>query len=201
MIKLNKIKVTSFLLSVIFSILLIIGYSIDVDYSFGYIVNNKTEVLITFFLLVTLFFIIIYNLYDLIINKDMKWFGTFKKISWLEEKYDNINKKTNNKFGFLLKVFIAFFVFMVFFLRFYPAVITPDTDEQIGIILGEYSVRNHHPIFHTLIIGFFLRIGRALFNSYNSRISYLFNFSNASYVNCYFLFDRVFKKYRVQNRI
>ena len=45
------------------------------------------------------------------------------------------------------------------FLYEYPGIISPDGIVQIGQIRGVEPVSNHHPVAHTLVIGFFLRIG------------------------------------------
>lgn len=61
-------------------------------------------------------------------------------------------------FGFLLCL-IAWFPY---FLHEYPAVMTPDSISQYGQIIGAYELSNHHPVVHTMIIGFFYQLGLKL---------------------------------------
>lgn len=62
--------------------------------------------------------------------------------------------------------FVAFFAcilcWLPYFLHEYPAVMTPDSLNQYAQILGTYELTNHHPVIHTLIIGFFYHIGLQL---------------------------------------
>lgn len=49
-----------------------------------------------------------------------------------------------------------------YFLHEYPAVMTPDSINQYAQVIGAYELSNHHPVLHTLIIGFFYNIGMQL---------------------------------------
>lgn len=69
-----------------------------------------------------------------------------------------------------LKVFITVWVALatlylaVLFIGCYPGTLTNDSIDQIlQVLFGHYS--NHHPYFHTLLIGIFLRLGMGLFGS------------------------------------
>lgn len=49
-----------------------------------------------------------------------------------------------------------------YYLYQYPGIMTPDSINQLEQILGVVSYSNHHPWVHTLVFGFFYRIGFAL---------------------------------------
>ena len=59
--------------------------------------------------------------------------------------------------------FAAFFVCLIawlpYFLHEYPAVMTPDSINQYAQVIGAYELSNHHPVIHTMIIGFFYHTG------------------------------------------
>ena len=59
--------------------------------------------------------------------------------------------------------FVAFFVCLIawfpYFLHEYPAIMTPDSLNQYAQVIGAYELTNHHPVIHTMIIGFFYHMG------------------------------------------
>lgn len=54
------------------------------------------------------------------------------------------------------------FAWLPYFLHEYPAVMTPDSINQYAQVIGAYELNNHHPVIHTLIIGFFYNLGMQL---------------------------------------
>lgn len=62
--------------------------------------------------------------------------------------------------------FAGFFVCLISWLPYllheYPAVMTPDSINQYAQVIGAYELSNHHPIVHTVIIGFFYNLGLTL---------------------------------------
>lgn len=58
------------------------------------------------------------------------------------------------------------------FLILYPGVLSYDMISQVGGALGEI-INNHHPVLHTWLIRVFMRLGDALFSSYESGIGLL----------------------------
>ena len=59
---------------------------------------------------------------------------------------------------------------LIFFLCSYPGQICSDSMNQIHqIITGNYS--NHHPVYQTWIIGFFYKIGMAVFKDVNAAVA------------------------------
>lgn len=49
-----------------------------------------------------------------------------------------------------------------YFLHEYPAIMTPDSLNQYAQVIGAYELSNHHPIIHTMIIGFLYHTGLSL---------------------------------------
>lgn len=62
--------------------------------------------------------------------------------------------------------YVAFFACIIgwlpYFLFEYPGVMTPDSVNQYAQVIGAYELTNHHAVIHTLLIGFFYKIGMAL---------------------------------------
>lgn len=62
--------------------------------------------------------------------------------------------------------FAGFFVCLIawvpYLLHEYPAVMTPDSINQYAQVIGAYELSNHHPVVHTVIIGFFYNLGLML---------------------------------------
>lgn len=63
--------------------------------------------------------------------------------------------------GFL----VCLIAWLPYFLHEYPAVMTPDSINQYAQVIGAYELSNHHPVVHTLIIGFFYNLGLQLTGS------------------------------------
>ena len=184
---LKKLKCLKFngvicILSFIYASLFIFGYSIDKDFSFSFIVQNPLMTFMCFIFVFCTSYVIIANVYtgafkEYLISitslegKKIKNSKIVKGICLLHNAYEECDAKHNYNIGFIIKFVIILVVFGVFFLRFYPGVITPDTTEQIGSMFGIYGLSNHHPIFHTIIIGACLKIGNAIFGSYNAALA------------------------------
>ncbi|MCM1541836.1 MAG: DUF6020 family protein [Blautia sp.] len=59
---------------------------------------------------------------------------------------------------------------LVLFLCAYPGNLTNDSVDQVAqLVSGQYS--NHHPFYHTMLIGLFLKAGYALFGSVNAAVA------------------------------
>ncbi len=57
---------------------------------------------------------------------------------------------------------VCLIAWLPYFLHEYPAVMTPDSINQYAQVIGAYELRNHHPVIHTMIIGFFYNLGLML---------------------------------------
>lgn len=87
--------------------------------------------------------------------------------------------KLNTEHGLTFKPWVVFiFCFsltaviylIVLFTAFYPGNLTPDSISQVEQILtGNYS--NHHPYYHTVVIGVFINLGKSIFNDINAGVA------------------------------
>lgn len=78
------------------------------------------------------------------------------------DKSKNFRKRfyVNNT---LLSTFIICFIcYLPYFLYLFPGVMTPDSIVQLEQTAGSEPLSNHHPLVHTLLMGFFFKIGRYL---------------------------------------
>ncbi len=57
---------------------------------------------------------------------------------------------------------VCLIAWLPYFLHEYPAVMTPDSINQYAQVIGAYELSNHHPVIHTMIIGFFYNLGITL---------------------------------------
>lgn len=78
---------------------------------------------------------------------------------------DNIHI-VSSMYAFSWLPYITFFGCLVawlpYFLHAYPGTMTPDSINQYAQVIKAYELSNHHPVVHTLIIGFFYNIGMSL---------------------------------------
>ncbi len=95
---------------------------------------------------------------------------------------DNVNikekakSKLNNLFvpnkrNFLILALIIFLAYIPWLLHYFPGICSADSAVQMLQVTGNTALTNHHPIFHTLIIGLCLNIGNLLFGSNNAGIA------------------------------
>ena len=145
----KRLFVISLILGSILAILQVVGKCIDV---YGSLQGNLINFVNIFSVLlyVAVFSVIIYFGYKFI----DKIRGSTKKV---------INTK---KYMFFIIWAVIFICFLPYLLNFSPAVITPDSTDQIYQAIGETNMNNHHPILHTLVIGMFLKVG-SMFGNLN----------------------------------
>lgn len=147
------------LISLILSILYIVGDSAFIAYQ-----NPSTmftEVILSFKtiykLIASLFmiYLVISNLYK-IYNKKIK----IKRYEISDKKFAIISFAT------------IFLSFSVYFIVFFPGILTPDSISELEFAINNFPyLSNHHPLLHTLFISFFYKIGMLLFNSKNIAVS------------------------------
>lgn len=81
----------------------------------------------------------------------------------------SIDRKSEKKvmeelLHFNVKSFLGYSVILILFwfpvfLVYYPGIIPGDATNSIGMLMGDQAWSNHFPVFYTLIIGLFLKIG------------------------------------------
>ena len=120
----------------------------------------------------------------------------FKNIYYYSEKVKVITseKRNNGLKFFVLALLIIFGSYLVYFWRYFPAKMTPDSYSQIyQIQSGDFS--DHHPVVHTKFVGLFYNLGTFLFHSNNwgiglyTLVQMLIMASLYAYV-CYYLYKQ-----------
>ncbi len=167
--------------SILFSTFMVFGYSFAMQDNWELVLtnSNKLQILtaaIFWFGYLGFFYFVIMYLFSFTDN--VKIMGDPNRKTWklLQKYYDCLKKKPfSTTFFTLLLIYIPYMVLS------YPAIFMSDTYTQIlqGYNLPEgvppymdldnASVKwnNHHPIMHTLLIHLCIRLGVAIFSSYN----------------------------------
>ena len=159
------------LLSLLYSLFVVIGNSFLLKDSFKYIEKHIFLNIIMFIVLFIVFYFILNKLF---------YFLDKKKIIKI-----NINKIKKTKFYHLFdkKTFLFSLIFIIicwlpYIISFYPAILSPDPSFQIKQYFGipnKYStynimldpsmtITNHHPVIHTLLLGSCVKIGTIINN-------------------------------------
>lgn len=104
---------------------------------------------------VFLIYLVVSNLY-LLYNKKIK-----------ERKIKISDKK------FVLISFVLIFLsFVIYYVVFFPGILSPDSISELEFAINDFPyLSNHHPLLHTLFIGFFYKIGMLLFDSKNIAVA------------------------------
>ncbi len=120
-------------------------------------------------------FIGFYNIFNLFIIYIKKVLLIFENKFILK---DNKFIKLFNKHPFLFSLIILIIVYSIYYIAYYPAVLSPDPSYQIKQAFNvktkysDYSVQidpnvnitAHHPVLHTLLLGYSIKLGRILLN-------------------------------------
>lgn len=159
------------ILSLIFSLLLVFGFS--------YSIVGDSSLVISHFIL------IIINIIKIIVY--YKFISTILNIFVIKLKTFNLNNiKLSNKITkfknyyedhpFKTTLIIILLAWLPYIISFYPAILSPDPANQIkqyfnmethyiegvNLIDENILITNHHPVFHTFILGGFTKIGDLL---------------------------------------
>ena len=154
--------------SLIMSILMVLGYSYDYNYSPNLVYKSELHILIS---LIKLFGF--YYLYKAIFN----YF--YEKITTLNIK-KHINKTIDKFFNhpYIYSFLILFIIYGIYLIIFYPGIINYDNANQIKEVLGLHTryldsiivlnknitLTNFNPIIHTLLLGGLFKFGVYLNN-------------------------------------
>lgn len=156
------------ILSVIFTVLMILGYSYDYNYTPNLVFNSNVHILITL-----IKFIGFYFLFKNLLNAIYRYFtkGKFQ---------ENANKLTImfSKHPYLFSFIVLFIVYGIYLIIFYPGVINYDNANQIKEVLGMHTryldsivvindnitLTNFNPILHTLLLGNLFKVGVSIGN-------------------------------------
>lgn len=75
---------------------------------------------------------------------------------------------TSNKKSIFVVAFIIFLAYVPYILNYYPGSVLIDSVIQILQGTGAIELTNHHPVLHTEIIALCMKIGKLLFNNYQT---------------------------------
>lgn len=90
-------------------------------------------------------------------------------VVWKNDRGEAVNKKIGIK-EFLVQWIVIFLCWMPVFLAFYPGAFVYDAyDEYMQVANGAFTT--HHPLAHVLLLGGFVYVGNAIWNSYNIGIA------------------------------
>lgn len=156
-----------YIFSVLFSIIMLVGNSFNHTSNFTYLYNGIGNIIFTIISFIGYFILFMY----------LFSYGYY----FLKKK--NISKKAISLLDnhpFISTFIILFLFYLIYMVAFYPAILSPDPSNQIkqffgletkyldSVIVTAPSVyfTNHHPIFHTLLLGGCIKLG-LLFSNFN----------------------------------
>lgn len=164
-------NIITFLLSFLITSFMIIGTSFIMTSDFKMIKKHPLITVLSFILLVKIFWEIIKYLFDRLDNKKD------------EEKDIKKGKlgKLFDKHPFIFSILFIILLWLVYIIAFYPAIMSPDPSFQLlqyfninnkysdYVVLLDKNVilTNHHPVVHTIILGSLVKLGIKLFSSVN----------------------------------
>lgn len=154
----KKTKKYSLILSIIISMILGIGHivSIYIYTPIASILNIKNILYII--ILVLGFSLMFYRLFGFILLK-------INKTNFIE-KHQKMSIKQ-----FLIITLIIFLCSLIYFLRFYPAIMTPDSYYVIHYA-NNFILSDFHTFGHTWWFGIFFHLGKIIFNDYNAAVAF-----------------------------
>ena len=151
------------ILSIVFSLILIFGYSIHTTSSFKLVFDN-----IEYIALSIIKFIGYYNLINLLLNIVYEYLISLEIKEFKENKL--IKKFKDNPFKFSIITLTCFYI--IYLIAYYPGVVGYDPSYQIrefmGIpnfytegvhISGNTLITAFNPVLHTILIGSFFKFG------------------------------------------
>jgi len=168
-----KTKKAYNILSLIFSLLLTFGFSYSVTGDSSLVTGNFVLLLISVVKLITYYYLL-RTIINLLVNKlKEKDLSKTKEPKWLQ-KFKNYYELHPYK----TTIIVILIAWLPYIISFYPAILSPDPSNQIkqyfgmethyinGVKLIDENVviTNHHPVFHTFILGGFTKIGDSVGN-------------------------------------
>lgn len=186
-IKVNrKLKIYAIIFSLLISMILSIG-SIVSSYIYAGAVNifNLKNILCCVLAIIgfSLFFFKIFIIFLSNVNN----INIFEK-----------HKKMTRK-QFLLVLLVIFLGYLLYYVRFYPAIMTPDSFYVIHNA-NNFILSDYHPFGHTWFFGIFFHLGKFLFNNLNMAVGFSMLFQMICLTLIFggsikYLYNRGVKKY------
>ena len=164
-----KNKVTYNIISVIFSLLLVFGYSYDVVGNASLVLGNITLISFSILKFIGLYFLFntsIHLLDDVLKRKNLTDLGKSKIVSLFE------------KHPFIFSFVVILLCYLPYIIAFYPVILNYDAANQIKEVMGIHTrymdsvvllnpnitITNFNPIIHTFLIGGLFKVGYILGN-------------------------------------
>ena len=150
-----RLKQTSFIVSLIFAIMIVIGNCLYCNLELISIITNGIVLIksvLYFISTLTISYVLILNIYT--------GLDKIKFTKW------NI---PDSIYTYLIIWLLIIFAWIPYFLSCYPGILTPDPILQIEQIIGLQEITNNYPIIHTLLIKFCLNVA-SLFGNYTTGI-------------------------------
>lgn len=101
----------------------------------------------------------------------------------------------------LLTLLACLGCWMLYFLTEYPAIMTPDSVNQLEQVLGMVPYSNHHPWAHTMLIGFFYRLGTLFTGNVNGALAFFTLFQMCFMASCAAYLIHVLQRLKVSNQL
>ena len=167
-------NIISFILSFLYTITLFVGKLFSISGSFYPFFHHVLVSILAFLVCNTFLFFIIRIIITRIDNYTKK---EEKNKNNLFYKFLNIF----NKYPILITSIVLILSWLIYFISYYPGIINKDAEFQILQALNipnKYSdyvvlldnnvlLTNHHPVIHSLMLGYLVKLGIKLFNSFN----------------------------------
>ena len=138
-------------LSVGFSLLYVVGFSINHYHDLTAVIGSWTaflKCLIAFIGMSLIFYALFIIFFDKAINADL----TARRVI-----FDSI--LNNNTKAFIWRWIIVFICWIPYLVVYMPGLLLPDTTAQIAQAMGDTKFTSHHPVFMTGLFGIFIRFG------------------------------------------
>lgn len=155
------------IISIFFSIILVLGESFSKSNSLDLLYKNIYTIIVGVVKFIGYYFII-YSITEKLFDKMYKITNIENKnkyLTFIFQKHPNISI-----------TIIILLLWLPFIIIFFPGILTIDATNQIAQLLGkaqpdlvniinpDVTINNHHPVFSTLLIGLFLNIGKLINN-------------------------------------
>ncbi len=164
-------KIIEYILSFIITLFMIIGTSFIIKGNFKPIINHPVITIFSFLIIFKIIFEIINYLFDYMDKENKK--DNQKKKNKLMQLFDN--------HPFIFSIVTILLLWLIYIIAFYPGILSPDPSfqllqyfnidnkysEYVNLIDKNVIITNHHPVLHTLLLGFFTNIGIKFFSSFN----------------------------------
>ena len=109
-------------------------------------------------------------------------------LPWLKSQPINVDKFSfSNKKIFLISWGVIFFCYLFYLLKFWPGSIGYDSVVQLQQVFGFREYNNHHPLIHTFILAFFIKIGYLFSNDFHYGI-FLYSLSQMIVMSAIFAY-------------